>query len=391
MTSTPRTYPGHGAVVGRTLSESTPWWPTAPSAPAGAPNVVIVLMDDMGFSDIGPFGSEIDTPNLDRLAARGVRFTNYHTSPVCSPSRAALLTGLNPHRAGFGFVANADPGFPGFTFEIARVRAHAGRTVARRRLRDIRNRQVASHEGLVDERRVRSVVVADAARLRSLLRHPRRPDEPAPSASTDPRQLAGGDRRVSEGLLSHRQSHRRSDRAHLGASGRVAEAVLHVLRAPRRSRAAARQAGRHRRSTPGKYADGWDALRDRRFAKQIADGFFPPETKLPPRNNEPFGEVPAWDDLDPQDQALFARYQEVYAAMVDNVDQNLGRLLGTLEALGELDNTIVIFTSDNGGTGEGGVRGTRSYFAQLAHMPGCRGTGGATSIAIRASSAVHAR
>ena len=96
-------------------------------------------------------------------------------------------------------------------------------------------------------------------------------------------------------------------------------------------------------------------MRDRRFAKQIADGFFPPETKLPPRNNEPFGEVPAWDDLDAQDQALFARYQEVYAAMVDNVDQNLGRLLSTVDALGELDNTIVIFTSDNGGTGEGGL------------------------------------
>src|SRR4030088_1688659 len=109
MTSTPRTYPGAGAGVGG-----------RPTAPQGAPNVVIVLMDDMGFSDIGPFGSEIDTPNLDRLAARGIRFTNYHTSPVCSPSRAALLTGLNPHHAGFGFVANADPGFPGFTFEIAR-------------------------------------------------------------------------------------------------------------------------------------------------------------------------------------------------------------------------------------------------------------------------------
>jgi hypothetical protein len=114
-----RSYPGHGAVVGCDLAHSRPWWPEPRRPPSGSPNIVVVLLDDMGYSDIGPFGSEIPTPTLDRLASRGLRLTNYHTTPLCSPARAALLTGLNPHRAGYASVANFDPGFPGYTMELA--------------------------------------------------------------------------------------------------------------------------------------------------------------------------------------------------------------------------------------------------------------------------------
>src|SRR5215204_1902252 len=105
--------------IGRTYSESEPAWPPTVAARPGAPNIIVVLLDDLGFSDIGPFGSEIATPTLDRLAERGVRLTNYHTAAVCSPARAALMTGLNPHRAGFAHVAARDIGFPGYTMEIA--------------------------------------------------------------------------------------------------------------------------------------------------------------------------------------------------------------------------------------------------------------------------------
>ena len=114
-----RGYDGFDGVIGRTSSVSRPWWPEEPTAPAGAPNIVVILVDDMGYSDISPFGAEIDTPNIDRLARNGFRLSNYHTTPVCSPARAALLTGLNPHRAGYGSVANSDPGFPGLRLELA--------------------------------------------------------------------------------------------------------------------------------------------------------------------------------------------------------------------------------------------------------------------------------
>ena len=100
------------------------WWPSPPIAPAGAPNVIVMLVDDLGFSDLGCYGSEIATPNLDALAGGGLRYTNFHVTPMCSPTRAALLTGLNPHRAGVGHVAHCDPGFPGYAMELAERRGH---------------------------------------------------------------------------------------------------------------------------------------------------------------------------------------------------------------------------------------------------------------------------
>jgi hypothetical protein len=115
----------------------------------------------------------------------------------------------------------------------------------------------------------------------------------------------------------------------------------------------------------GRYAEGWDRLREQRFARQVAHGLFPLGTRMAPPNREPGLAVRPWDELPADERELFARYMEVYAAMVDNVDQNLARLLGTIDALGELDNTIVLFTADNGGSGEGGERGSRSYLKQF--------------------------
>ncbi|MEV0343365.1 sulfatase-like hydrolase/transferase [Nocardia sp. NPDC050713] len=234
-----RGYESFGGTVGRTTADSTPEWTYPPAAPQDAPNIVVVLVDDMGYSDIGPFGSEIETPTLDRLAANGIRFTNYHTTPLCSPSRASLLTGINAHRAGFGFVANADPGYPGLRLELA----------------------------------------DDVLTLPEILRH----------------------------------------------NGYATYAV-------------------------GK----WHLVRD--------------ATMNPAAHREPGYEAAEWNSLTDDERRRFARYMEVYAAMVDSIDQSVGRILDTLEQLGELDNTIVVFTSDNGGTAEGGPEGTRSYFAEFAHI-----------------------
>ncbi|MGI8708965.1 MAG: sulfatase-like hydrolase/transferase, partial [Actinomycetota bacterium] len=111
-------YQGFLGRIGRTVAGSEPSWPPRPSPPEGAPNVVVILCDDLGYSDVGCFGSEIPTPNVDRLAREGVRYTNFHVTPQCSPTRASLLTGLNPHQAGFGTTAQIDPGFPGYAMEL---------------------------------------------------------------------------------------------------------------------------------------------------------------------------------------------------------------------------------------------------------------------------------
>lgn len=106
--------------IERLIKDSTPWWPQAPSERVhGRPNVVVIYLDDLGFSDLGCYGGEIATPNIDALAAGGLRFANYTTVPMCSPARAALLTGKNPHSVGCGWIAHANPGFPGYSGEIA--------------------------------------------------------------------------------------------------------------------------------------------------------------------------------------------------------------------------------------------------------------------------------
>ncbi|MFM9993904.1 MAG: sulfatase-like hydrolase/transferase, partial [Burkholderiaceae bacterium] len=110
--------PNDQAKIGRTREESTPFFPERKNAKKGSPNIVIIYMDDMGWSDPGCYGSEIDTPNINALAQRGLRFTHYTTHPICSPARAALLTGCNAHAVGSGWLANNHPGYPGYSGEI---------------------------------------------------------------------------------------------------------------------------------------------------------------------------------------------------------------------------------------------------------------------------------
>ncbi|MGN9846856.1 arylsulfatase [Nonomuraea sp. H19] len=351
----------HGR-VGRTVAESAPWWPEQVRAPEGAPNIVLVLLDDMGFADIGPYGSEIDTPTLDRLAARGLRFTNYHTTPLCSPSRASLLTGLNHHRAGYAFVANADPGFPGYACEIAddvptlpeilRGAGYATFAVGKWHL----TKDATMHDGAprsswpTQKGFDRFYGILEGL---TSLHHPHRLVRDNSPIETDAYPEGYY---LTDDLTDQAIGMIKSLRAHDARKPYFLYLAHPAVHGPLMAKPA--DIAKYR----GKYGKGWDALREERFARQLSDGLFPEGTALPPRNSEPFHDVPVWDSLPAEERELFARYQEVYAAMVDNVDQNLGRLLTVIEQYGELDNTIVIFTSDNGGTGEGGARGTRSYF-----------------------------
>ncbi|HTO01973.1 MAG TPA: sulfatase-like hydrolase/transferase, partial [Microthrixaceae bacterium] len=111
---------GFGGRIERYESDSVPWWPTPPHPGEGAPDVVVILLDDTGFAHLGCFGSDLNTPNLDRLAAGGLRYSNFHATPLCSPSRAALLTGRNHHEVGMRALANFDSGYPHMTGHISK-------------------------------------------------------------------------------------------------------------------------------------------------------------------------------------------------------------------------------------------------------------------------------
>lgn len=365
----PRGYVGFGGIVRERASESVPSWRPNPRAEQGAPNVVVVLLDDMGFSDIGPFGSEIVTPTLDSLAKTGYRLTGYHTPPMCAPARAALMTSLNPHRAGFCYVPHMDPGFPNATMEISEevptlaesFRASGWATfmvgkwhlTVESRIHDAADksswpiqrgfdRYLGCMDGFTSmthpHRLVRdnSPLVIDEFPDGYYLT-----DVLTDEAITMVRELRGSDPDKPFFLYFAHQA----------------------VHAPLQAKAA--DIDRYR----GRYDTGWDAVRGERFARQVADGLLSPDATCAPRNTEQGFDVPAWDDLTDEQRSRFARYMEVYAAMVDNVDQNLARLLAAIGELGELDNTIVVFTSDNGASPEGGSEGTRSYFSQFHSQP----------------------
>lgn len=362
-----RGYEGFEGRVGRTVADSTPSWKYPPSAPPKSPNIVVILIDDMGYSDTGPYGSEIDTPNLDRLAASGVRFTNYHTTPLCSPSRAALLTGINAHRAGYGYVSNADPGFPGLRLELAddvqtlpeilQDNGYATYAVGKWHLVRDANMAPGRTKDSWPTQRGFDRYYGSLEGLNSFY-HPNQLTSDNGAVEVDEYPA---DYYLTDDLTDRAVGYIKDLRAH--SSKPFFLYFAHVaMHGPLQVKAA------DRAKYAGSYVEGWDRLRESRFASQIAAGLFPEGTQQAVRNTEPGYDVEPWDSLTPDQQRRFASYMEVYAGMVDSVDQSIGRVLDVIEELGELDNTIVVFTSDNGGTAEGGPEGTRSYFAEFAHV-----------------------
>jgi arylsulfatase A-like enzyme len=339
--------------IGRTRDASTPAWPRRPSTPPGAPNVVIVYLDDMGFSDPGCFGGEIDTPHIDALAARGLRFTHYTTHPLCSPARAALLTGMNAHAVGTGWLTNTNPGYPGYSGEIPPDAATLPETL-----------RAAGYE---------TIMVGKWHNTPTRDCVPSAPKHTWPtSRGFDtfygfmegeahfffPAQLMMGTQLVpvDEYPRDYYTTDDWTDRAiqylkELRASSPTKPFLLYLahnaVHAPLQAKPA--DLGRYR----GRYDAGWTAIRRARLEKQIELGVAPPDTRLPASDPR----VPTWDATDPADRPLLARHMEVYAAMLDSVDQNLGRLVAFLREIGELNNTILVFASDNGGTDAGGPTG----------------------------------
>ena len=355
--SAPEAYEGFEGRVGRTVAGSDPWWPPRVEAPDGAPNVLVILIDDLGYSDLGCYGGEIRTPNVDALAARGVRYTNFHVTPMCSPTRSALLTGLNSHRAGVGHVAHSDPGFPGYAMELTEHAATAAEIY-----RDAGwatfmagkwhlakdsdlNAAGAQHSWPCQRGFERFYGILDGF---TNLHHPHRlmSDNQVVEVDRYPDGYYLTDDLTDRCLTwwkELRASHPRKPWFTYLAHP-ACHAPLH---------AKAEDIERYR----GRYEAGWDALRAERFARQQDLGIVTEGTAVAPRNTEEGDDVRPWDDLGDHEKALFARHMEVYAGMVDSVDQNLGRLVSLLEELGELDNTIVMVISDNGASSEGGVSG----------------------------------
>jgi arylsulfatase A-like enzyme len=358
-------YEGFLGRVGRTMAGSEAWWPPRAEAPEGAPNIVVMLVDDLGYADVGCYGSEIDTPNIDALASRGVRFTDFHSTPMCSPTRAALLTGLNSHRAGVGTISNVDPGFPGYVSELPEnastlaelLRASGYSTLMTGKWHLAKdsdcNAAGSMHSWPCQRGFDRFYGILDAF---TNLHHPHRLVEDNHVVEVD--QYPDG-YYLTDDLTDHAIAMIRERKASNPRKPFFLYFPQCAVHAP--LQATADRMAKYR----GRYDDGWDQLRDERFARQQELGIVEPGTQLAPRNTEANHDVQPWDSLSDREHELFARHMEVYAAMVAAVDESVGRLVGALEEMGELDNTIIFFTSDNGASREGELVGTSSYYVHL--------------------------
>ncbi len=362
-------YAGFAGTVGRTLSQSRPAWPEERRAGPDSPNIVVILVDDLGYADIGPFGSEIETPNLDRLAAGGVVATNYHTTPLCSPSRAALLTGVNPHKVGFAFPANSDPGYPAYAFELPehvptlaeslRATGYATYMVGKWHLTGDRSQHDAADRSSWPLQRGFDRYFGSLEGFTSLHAPHRLVWDNSPFQVEE----FADDFYLTDELTTRAEQMIKGLRAADADKPFLLYFAHHAVHGPIQARPddIAHYADRYRA--------GWAELRRQRFQRQLELGIVAPGTTLP--DSDP--DVPSWGALGVDEQERFARYMATYAGAVGAIDRSVGRLIDLLAATGDLDNTIIVFTSDNGGTAEGGVDGTRSYFSQFAHVAGLPG------------------
>jgi len=339
--------------IGRTLADSEAWFDDPPHPDDDAPNVVVVLLDDTGFAQLGCFGSDIETPNVDALAGDGLQFTNFHVTPLCSPTRASLLTGRSQHAVGMRAVSNFRTGFPN---QLGHITNHAA-TVA----------EVLREEGYatlcVGKWHLAPMEQCSAAgpfdqwplargfdRFYGFLEGETdqfHPDLVCDNHPVDPPAGPEDGYHLSEDLIDQVLRMISDSKGVRPDKPFFAYVPFGATHAPHQ--APPEYLAKYR----GRYDDGWDVVRRRWFERQLELGVIPEGAHLAPRNPG----VDAWDDLPENQQRLAGRLQEAFAAFLDHTDDQIGRLVEGLRSMGELDNTVLVVLADNGASQEGGPFG----------------------------------
>jgi arylsulfatase len=346
--------PPFQGVIGDDWRESTPWWPELPSPPDGAPNVVLVVLDDVGFAQLGCYGSDIATPTIDRLAHQGVRLTNFHTTALCSPTRACLLTGRNHHRNGLGRVADLAVGFPGYNGEVPRENGFLSEIL---RQQGYATYAVGKWHLTPDDETNMAAPRHSWPIARGFDRwygfHGGETHQFVPALYHDNHSISPP-RSVEEGyhLSADLADQAIAQLADLRAVDVDRRFFLYFATGACHSphHAPREWIERYR----GRFDSGWDRWREETFARQLEAGLFPAGTEMAPR--PPW--VPAWDDLPESERRVAARFMECFAAFLSYTDNQLARVFDFLEQTGDLDDTLIILVSDNGASSEGGPTGS---------------------------------
>ncbi len=354
--------------IGRTVAESEPWFAEPAHPGEQAPDVVVVLLDDTGFAQLGCFGSDIDTPNIDALAAGGLRFTDFHVTPLCSPTRAALLTGRANHAVGMRTVSNFNTGFPN---QLGHISDHAA-TVA----------EVLHDEGyatfMVGKWHLAPMDECSAAgpfrqwplargfdRFYGFLEGETDQFHPELVADNHPIEPPG---RPEDGYHLSEDLVDQAIRMIADSVGVRPDRPVFTYVAFGATHAPHQAPAEYLAKYRGRYDEGWDVIRERWYRRQLELGVIPPGTELAPRNPG----VKPWDELSDNERRLAARLQEAFAAFLDHTDVQIGRLVDGLRRLGRLDNTLLVVLADNGASQEGGPFGVlheMKFFNGIIEMP----------------------
>ena len=351
-------------VIGRTHAESTPWWPEPKRTVEDSPNVIVILFDDTGFAHLGCYGSPIETPNIDKLAEGGIKYTNFHTTALCSPTRACLLTGRNHHSVGMRMISNFDLGYPS-------CRGHSTQHAAN-------IAEILQEEGyatyMVGKWHLAPMMDSSAGgphthwplnrgfdRFYGFLEGETNqfyPDLSNDNHSIDPPYSPEEGYHLTKDLVDQSMGFIRDLKSLRPDRPFFLYLAFGATHAPHQSPKKFRDKYR------GRFDAGWDVVREEVHKRQLEMGIIPEGTELAPRNPG----VEPWDNLSENQKKFACRLQEAFAAFLDHTDYHIGRLISFLEEMGDIDNTIIVLLSDNGASQEGlatGVMDEMKFFNRV--------------------------
>ena len=355
----PKPEPPFKGKIGRLVKDSTPDFPKGVEAPPGAPNVLLIMTDDVGFGASSTFGGPIPTPNFQRLADAGLRYNMYHTTALCSPTRAALITGRNHHSVASGNITEFATGYPGYHSLVPKSAGSVGQVLRENgfntswfgkmhNVPDWMSSQAGPFDlwpnGLGFEY-FYGFLGGDSDQWHPALYENTTPIEPYIGKPDYILDIDLADKAIKWMRLQHSLAPQKPWFLYYCTG--TAHAPHH---APKEWIA----------KYKGKFDQGWDKVREETHARQIKLGVIPADTELTKRPEQ----IPSWDSLSADQKRVYARMMEVYAGALSHADYNIGRLLDAVEQSGQMENTLIIFLmGDNGASAEGSLQGTTNEVA----------------------------
>ena len=351
-------------MIGRTYKDSKPGKIELIKAPASSPNVLLILIDDSGYGQWGTFGGQIPTPNLDRLAKEGLRYTSFHTTALCSPTRAALLTGRNHHSVGTGVITELGDGYPGYSGEIPKSAAMVSEILRQNGYSTAfigKNHNIPDWETSISGPFDRWPGLQGFDHFYGFVGGESNQWQPALYFDTLPVEMEIPPGHEGHYTLNDSLADKAIEYIRLQKSV-TPDRPFFIYYAPGATHAPHHVPKEWIDRFNGQFNQGWDKYREETFRRQLKLGVIPPDTKLTPRP----AEVPAWDSLTSDQKRVAERLMETFAGYTAQTDYEVGRVLAAVDEVGQTDNTLVIWEiGDNGASLEGTLYGVFNEMSSL--------------------------